>query len=128
MDTTLFFARLLGLYFLVASLFFFSKKEEFPAFIKELEKNPFHLIFSGFMALFLGLTIVLLHPVWSLDLKGLITLIGYWAIFNGIIRLFFPALAISWGKKMTASPVKMGALAGVMALISLSLLYLGFVQ
>jgi hypothetical protein len=128
MDTTLFLARWLGLYFMAAALFIFLRRGEFPSFIREIEKNPFFLVFSGFTALFFGFAIVILHPEWSMDLKSLITIVGYWSILIGILRLFFPQVAIDFGKKVSSSETNMGIMAVVTGVIGLALLYVGFVQ
>jgi uncharacterized membrane protein HdeD (DUF308 family) len=45
---------------------------------------------SGAIHIIIGLTIAILHPIWTADWRGLITLIGYISIIQGVIRLAFP--------------------------------------
>jgi hypothetical protein len=45
---------------------------------------------SGMMALVAGLAIVYLHNVWTKDWRTLLTLIGWFAVIDGILRVVVP--------------------------------------
>lgn len=51
---------------------------------------------TGLVALIVGILIVYLNPVYELSAEGLITLFGYFAIFNGVLRIGFPDIARGW--------------------------------
>ncbi len=89
LDTSIFWARILGLYFLIWSVFGFFRRAELIVTAKEISKSSAILTLSGDISLILGLVIVFDHPFWAFNFVGLITLIGYLFILRGIMRIGF---------------------------------------
>ncbi len=91
MDLSLFLAKLLGLYLLIMALDLLFRRHELEGAVKDFAASKGLLVSSGSMSLLLGLAIVISHPVYTGDWRGLITLIGYLLILRGIMRVAFPS-------------------------------------
>lgn len=90
MEMSIFYAKFLGIYMLVVGLIWLLRRKPFELAIRDLISSDGLLVLTGAMTLLFGLAIAISHPVWELNWRGLITLIGFIAIFKGIIRLSFP--------------------------------------
>lgn len=88
-----FFAKFLGIYLLIIAIVWLTRKSAFEKGVRDVISSDGMFALTGAIHIIVGLVIVLLHSVWSLDWKGLITLIGYISIIQGIIRLIFPTQA-----------------------------------
>ncbi len=89
MGLSLFLAKLLGLYLLIVAGVWIARKEEVDKAIKEIFNSRGMLALTGWMSLIPGLAIAIGHPVWQLNWRGLITLLGYLMIVKGIMRIAF---------------------------------------
>lgn len=90
MELSIFFAKLFGLYFLIAGGIIMMRQKSFmPIFTEILGTRPL-LLLMGCAELLAGLAIVLAHPIFTADWQGVITLIGAWMIVEGIIYLAMP--------------------------------------
>lgn len=83
------------------------------------------MFFGGLFALFVGLSIVVLHNVWTPDWQGLITFIGWLVITKGLVRLFLPEQALRWGKAFAKSGLYIPVLV-LFLIIGAYLAYVGF--
>lgn len=90
MDWSLFFAKFLGLYLLIIIAIWLTRKESFETGVKDIISSNGMFALSGAIHIIIGLTIVILHPIWTADWRSLITLIGYISIVQGVVRLAFP--------------------------------------
>ena len=124
-DNTIFWARLLGLYAVIVSLWCFWTERTLGNLLRDLAGDPVMLMNFGVYTLLLGLSIVVSHS----SLKGwpmFVTILGYYVTLKGIVLLFFPAwvgsMATFWeGQHMM--------LAGLPAFtIGCILLWIGFVR
>lgn len=93
MDWSIFFARFLGIYLLIIVGIWLLRKESFEAGVKDVISSTGMFALTGAVHIIVGLAIALLHPIWSANWQGLITLIGYTSIAQGILRLAFPIQA-----------------------------------
>ena len=90
MDWSSFFAKFLGIYLLIIVTIWLTRKESFERGVREIILSDGMLALSGAIHIIIGLMIAILHPIWTADWRGLITLIGYTSVIQGIIRLAFP--------------------------------------
>lgn len=88
---SIFLAKLLGIYLLIVAADLLFRRKELEAAVKDFASSKGLLVFSGSISLLLGLVVVLAHPVYEMNWRGLITLIGYLLILRGIIRVAFPS-------------------------------------
>lgn len=90
MDLSLFFAKFLGIYLLAIVAIWLIRKKSFERGVKDVILSDGTFALSGAVHLIIGLTIAISHPIWTADWQGLITLIGYTSIVQGVVRLAFP--------------------------------------
>lgn len=118
---SVFLAQVIGFYTVLTSLAFLIQRDRFRKIASEWSSNYALVAFSGGMSLFLGLLIVISHNMWRADWRVLITLIGWFAVLQGVIRLFFPDHFAKWIKQLLNSNGYLIAL-GVWLVIGLYLL------
>lgn len=97
---TAFLSRLLGLYYLIASLAMVAHKQDIVKIEETLVHSPALLFLAGIMTLVAGLAIVLGHNVWSGGvLPVVVTVAGWITLVKGLFFLFLsPEEAVSfWG-------------------------------
>ena len=88
---TLFFAKLLGLYFLIVGLVvMFRRKSVMPA-VSEIVKNRSLLLIVALVELLAGLSIIINYTEVTLSLVGIISLVGWMLVVEGIVYLALPA-------------------------------------
>lgn len=125
MELSLFLAKLLGLYFLIVAIELLVRKHEFDGAIKDFASSKGLILFSGSLSLLIGLAIVIGHPVYQWNWRGLITFIGYLLILRGVIRITFPTQL----KKRIFSLFHRGywVIFGLLLLLGICLTYSGFI-
>lgn len=90
----LFFAKLFGLYFLiVGALIMIRRDSVMPAIIRFAHDRALLLIFAA-IEIAAGIALVIAYPVVGPSLPGIISLIGYTLVIEGIFYLAAPALFI----------------------------------
>ena len=81
---TIFLAKLIGLYCIIAALAMMSRRESAVATVKALIENPPLLPFAEVIALACGLAVVVGHNVWSGGvLPVVITILGWVMVIRG---------------------------------------------
>ncbi len=90
----IFFAKFLGLYFVIVGLIVMIRKQSIMPTMKELLKNRSLLFLLGIAHLTAGLVIVITHPMLALNVPGVISLIGWIMTIEGILYLAMPYRAV----------------------------------
>ncbi len=126
MDTSIFWARVFGLFLTLYALMIFAQKKKFLKLMKSAAQNSAVMYFTGFVSLMFGILVVVTHQVWAVNWQGFITLFGWLAVIKGITRTLYPEKV----KKtvdyfMKNQSMYVGAL-GLTLLVGLYLLYVGF--
>jgi len=127
MDLSIFLAKVLGLYFIIAAVLCLVKNKEIRKMIDGFIDNTALLFIAGIITVLLGLTMVVGHNIWDNSWRIIITLIGWLVLLKGLTFLFLP-------KKMTSKFSKSFrwnkewyiAVAIIMALFGLYLASKGF--
>lgn len=113
MDTSIFFARFLGLYILILGLAMLYHRDRMEGIVRE-SMSPAWMLFTGALAVIFGLVIVLLHNVWVAHWPVLITLVGWLCLLKGFFRLFLPdqvqEMARSVSKPAMLVPISIGTI------------------
>ena len=90
MEVSIFLGRALGIYLLIVSLsMLFNHKVFFRTFQQWIEQ-PATITLTAFISIILGILMVLVHNVWVMDWRIVITLLAWLTLIKGIIRLNFP--------------------------------------
>jgi hypothetical protein len=92
MDTSIFLARVIGLVSVMSTAANLSRYKESIALEHEMAKSPLLVHLSGFTFLVLGTLLVVSHPVWTLDWRLVITVMGWLLLLKGAGRIFFPGV------------------------------------
>lgn len=125
METSIFFAKLIGFYLIIVLTALLINYPRYKHILIKTAK-PSATAFFGMFSLLFGLAIVLLHNIWVWDWRVLITLIGWFSILRGVVRLFFP----DWSKKMVVKFAKnktyMVVMSTVFIAIGIFLLFCGY--
>jgi uncharacterized membrane protein HdeD (DUF308 family) len=90
MDLSIFLAKWLGIYFLIIAAIWLLRKQEFESEVERMTSNTSLVVLMGILQLLVGLAIVIAHPIVELSWRGFITLFGYFALIQGILRIAFP--------------------------------------
>ena len=124
MDVSIFLAKLFGLYFLIVGGFSLFRRKAFVSMLDEFFASRALLALSGFIILSVGLAIIIGHPVYTLDWRGLITLVGYLALVKGVVRIWYPNFLRSFAKKLVHNYFP--AMLAIILILGVMLTYVGF--
>lgn len=124
MELSIFLAKLLGLYLLIASIAILVNHKPFNKLLNEYVKNLPAVFFQSVFALLFGLALVISHNVWTGDWRVIVTVIGWLALLKGVAHLFAPQAAIKKGVDFyhATSPV----IFVITTLLGAYLTYIGF--
>lgn len=90
MEVSIFLGRALGIYLLIIALsMLFNHKVFFRTFQQWIEQ-PATITITAFISIILGILMVLVHNVWVLDWRLVITILAWLTLIKGVIRLNFP--------------------------------------
>ncbi len=92
MEITEFFAKFWGLYLVVMALLMVIRKEQIINLFNAIIEDERLTQIAGFIALFSGFATVILHNQWSMSWEVIITIIGWWAMIEGILLMGWPKL------------------------------------
>ncbi len=88
MEISIFLARFLGGFFVIfGSLFIITR--QLGKTIEMTEDKAF-VISTGYITLLMGLVTVVLHNMWVADWRIVITLLGWFTLIKGIMKVGFP--------------------------------------
>lgn len=90
----LFIAKLFGLYLLIMGVLVLAKKQSVMPAVMEIAKNRALTIVLGALELAAGLAVVITYQQVSMSPVGLIALIGYMMVIEGIVYLALPVKSI----------------------------------
>ena len=125
MDTSLFLAKLLGLYMMVASLLWLVRGQAFDRMVEASMDDPGIRALSGFLSLIIGLAMVTSHSIWEPSWRAVITVFGYLALLKGVWLLGWPEVAMSVTRVMVRNPWRL-VLVAVWLLLGTWLAWVGF--
>jgi hypothetical protein len=128
MDNSIFLAKAVGLYLVILSVGMIFDAARFRPLILEIIDNPPLLFLSGFIALILGIVLVLSHNLWVMDWRVLITLVAWSALIKGIVRVVFPQMAIDLSRKWVKNDMPYYISGGLCLVLGIFLLYHGFMS
>ena len=98
--TTLFLAKLVGLYLVAISLGMLVNRRRTLATLDEMARSGPWMLFSGMVATTLGLAMVLAHDIWTGGaLSVAVTLAGWAALLKGLALLLVPPEIMAAGYK-----------------------------
>jgi hypothetical protein len=126
MDISHLLARLFGVMMIVLFGGILLNQKFYSRLWQDISHHPFSLLISGFITLLLGLIVLQVHHIWVADWRGLITLLGWFFVLTGAVRILLPEMVLKIGQKIIKQPLAIISTASVMFLIGLYLTYMGF--
>ena len=127
MQTSIFLARLLGPALLLVGIGVLINQKYYRGMTREFVASRPLFYIASIIGIVGGLAIVLVHNVWVLNWRVLITLLGWINLIRGAISVLMPEQSFAYGGRMMAGK-HMPMIAGVIALlIGLTLCYFGYV-
>ncbi len=90
MDLSLFLAQLLGIYFLVVGVLVVLRRDSFMPIIAELGHNRPLVFTIAIFELAVGLSLALSHSIFTFDYRGIISVIGWTMLIEGVLYLALP--------------------------------------
>ena len=90
METTILIAKIIGVIYLSFGVGMLFNKEHYTKAFENLLESSTYLIVGGFFAVIFGLLIIEYHNIWTKNWIVLITIVGWIALFKGILLLAFP--------------------------------------
>jgi len=115
MDVTQFFAQIWGPILIAIGLGFFVSRPYYIRIYRDLEKQPFSVIFFGIFAMAAGIANVLAHNVWGTPLQIIVSALGWGLLIKGVICTVVPGLADKGADWMLDT--KITPAAGILALL-----------
>ena len=88
-DITLFLAEFWGWFIIIFCVILLINPKRASQLIMDLEHEK-HLVIPAVVSIVLGLVFILLHNVWTLNWKLIITLLGWATLLKGIHLFAFP--------------------------------------
>ena len=88
MDITIFFARLWGSFFIIFGALFIITKQLGKTI--EMTDDKAFVISTGYITLLMGLVTAILHNVWELSWKVVITVLAWSTLIKGIMKIGWP--------------------------------------
>jgi uncharacterized membrane protein len=86
-----FFAQLFGLYFIIVGVIVFLRRKAIMPVVREFMDNRALLFVMAILELIAGLSLVLVYKTVAWSVPGIISLIGYMMVIEGLIYLAAPA-------------------------------------
>jgi len=93
METTIILAQLWGWFTVISCALFLLRSTTLLEKVFRVVDDTRFTFLSGYLALVLGLVTVILHNVWSVDWRIIVTLFGWLALLKGVALIGFPKIA-----------------------------------
>lgn len=98
--TTIFLTKLFGIYFILVGLVVILRRGSLLPIIREIMANRSLLFVLGAAELIAGLALVLVYPEIGFTIPGILSVIGWMLVVEGVLYMLLPLRKI---KKMVAS-------------------------
>ncbi|MBP9711066.1 MAG: hypothetical protein KBD50_02305 [Candidatus Pacebacteria bacterium] len=122
----LFLAQLFGIYFIIVGVAVLIRKKSLMPTVRELTANRPVLFTIALLEIAAGLAIVLSRPALTWDWMGIITLVGWMLLVEGVLYLVLPSKKAQQLTKKFTSP-SMTIAGGILAVVAGGyLVYVGF--
>jgi len=95
MESTLFLAKIFGLYFIVMGLSMTLRRREVSLMFEDFVENRPLVYLTSVLALILGLVLVVSHNVWSAGWPLVVTLLSWLVLIKALAYLLLPFEAMT---------------------------------
>jgi hypothetical protein len=123
MELSIFFVKFYGYFFFLFAGALLISKDGREVMI-QASKEKSHVMFTGMLSLIIGLPVIILHNIWTFDVLGLVTFIGWMSVIKGVVRIAFPNFVVQKMKNYKNTESKVWLIVAV--LIGAGLMYCGY--
>ena len=127
MQVSVFLARLLGPLLLLPGVGLLVNPRAFRIMASEVVGSITLVYLFGLIDFAAGLAIVLVHNVWTVNWRVLITLIGWLLLIRGAARILITDTLIGYAKALIRNKRLYPVSGGVLVILGLVLCYFGYV-
>ena len=125
MEISIFLARAFAIYLIIISIAILFRRKSFLDNINAMMEHRPTLYLSAIITLILGILLVLSHNLWVANWQVVITLLAWFVLIKGTVRVLFPEWDDKW--KHTFDSKKVSTTIGIIALIiGIYLFVMGF--
>lgn len=124
-DTTTYFFRVLGLYFVAAGIGVMTNMAAIQKIVDEVRDNALTRFIAGILAFSFGVVVLTLHNDWSNWQAGFVTFFGWAALIKGLLIIALPLPVTSMMAAMTGAGI-MRVWGLLVILAGALMLWLGF--
>lgn len=125
MCISVFYAQVIGLWLFLLALATLTQRAHFKKMTLESLSNEGMVAFSGMLSLAAGLIVVISHNIWMSGWPVVITLFGWFMLFQGVMRIFWQDTYVHYMKKLLSKSGYTNINAAWL-LIGLYLIWVGF--
>ena len=126
MGNTIFFARLLGPYFIIVAVGILFNLKTYQRLMEDFCKSAALIYLSGILALLFGLLVVLFHNVWVSNWPVIITIFGWLGIIKGAWLISLPNTVAKFAKVYQEKTVLLGVHLAVALFLGVFLVSMGY--
>lgn len=121
------YAQILGLFFFLTGLTMLMHTARWKKTFSEIVASHALLAITGVVSTLVGLIVVVTHNLWVSDERVLITLLGWFMLIQGLLRMFYPDAFVEIAKNLAEKGVAR-LLNWVLFLIGAYLVWTSFFQ
>tara|TARA_Y100000588_G_C14114328_1_gene864414 strand:- start:96 stop:533 length:438 start_codon:yes stop_codon:yes gene_type:complete len=99
------FAQVIGTYLIILSIIMLAKTRHYRDAILRVDPYSPSIFFAGAAALLLGCFMIVVHNVWVLQPRVVVTVLGWIVFVKSILWLSFPVFMCALRKKIVLSPM-----------------------
>jgi glucan phosphoethanolaminetransferase (alkaline phosphatase superfamily) len=127
MDLSKFLAKALGIYLIIISLAMLTNMPQFVNYVQNMLHDPTLMFVTGFIALVIGILLVVSHNIWQWHWRVIITIIGWISLIKGASIILYPHFIDKLSMLFVQNTTFAYSAAVVDLVLGLILLYFGFV-
>lgn len=120
---TTYLAAVMGWYLVIFALAMLTQHAHIQAVLKEVVGKKSLMFISGIISVILGLLMVFSHNVWTHNWNVVVTVMAWLVLLSGLLRLFFPAAANKWMRRLMQSKQHLLGQGFILLLIGVYILF-----
>ena len=125
MELSLFLAKIMGLGLMAVAASLLVNKRNVDLLF-DAYKSATAVYITGVLEIFLGLSLIVSHNVWTADFRVIITIIGWMLLVRGVGRVFFPSRILRILERFRGMEALFMPLLALIFLLATYLAYAGF--
>lgn len=126
MDITLFLAQAFGIYLVIGGVAMLAYPQAMDKLATMLSSDRASIMMGGFVALVVGVPLVLIHSLWNTTLEIIVSVLAWLTFLKGAVRLLLPDMVASWTKAFMKNQNAIRIILVVMVVVGAYLCWVGF--